>query len=671
MLEITSKSPSPTEVELETAISTSAASVHISYPINGKGGVLFMGRMTYWDPFIWLLQGLSKISDSERLDAINAVTTPPYIRSAAIAANYRFTPDIEWRLNAFFGSDGVAADYKTDYNDEGINGRMEMSADYDNYQGFLITGLTASPTTKMALRFSAGVGFMETITDDRIDNRVTVKYNDGFWPKLDSYYQDYPAFLRPSNLPHGTEYTAPNVGASIEMESTVFTAQTRADADIDLGKGFIIAFGVQELYSLWRQTGDFGLDFMEVNIQKLLESYDNGTYRGEITPDIIDGLRYFDRIPNAAVIMPRSYQLDVLNQGFTTSAYGLVEYKSPNQRLGAELGLRVDYLYFLGKNFNIQTIPAINPRLNVDINIFKNKGIFDSLDITVGTGLFSSVNKLLSFISPNFGDGDLVIKFDRSWTSLVGIKTDIAQGYSFNIEAYYKRVFDRAYITADAVSGDTIKPDFHFDGVGNVWGFDFQLQKLESRYWDGWISYTFTWAKYNDPSGGGSGVNMGRTDTRTGWYYPSFHRFHNCNIVLNIKPLQWFHIGIRFGFASGQPRNKVGDEIYAYPTLLLKEGDDPVIIQKYRRDSWYDENERGAWSLPLDIKLSFFLANKKGGRANTEIYVAAENLSALFYNPPGNTTFNQYTGKEDEGSSGSSGFNLPIPMISFGFKWRY
>jgi hypothetical protein len=115
----------------------------------------------------------------------------------------------------------------------------------------------------------------------------------------------------------------------------------------------------------------------------------------------------------------------------------------------------------------------------------------------------------------------------------------------------------------------------------------------------------------------------------------------------------------------------VGNEIEAYPTLLLKEDDDPVIIQKYRRDSWYDENERGAWSLPLDIKVSFFLANKKGGRANMEIYVAAENLSALFYNPPGNTTFNQYTGKEDEGSSGESGFNLPIPMISFGFKWRY
>jgi len=674
LLEVTSKSPSSAEVELETAISSSAASLNISYPFNGKGGILFMGRLTYWDTLIWALKGLSKISDNESLQAINAVKTAPYIRSAAIAANYRFTPDLEWRLNGFFGSDGVGADYKTDYKDDGITGRMEMRADYDNYQGFLITGLTASPIPKLALRFSGGVGFMETITDDRVDNNVTVNYNPGFWEKLDSYYIDYPALLRPSSLfKKEDKFNAPNVGVSAEMESTVFTAQLRADADIDLGKGFIAAFGVQELYSLWRQTGDFSLDFMEVNVQRLLESINEGSYRDELPSYIIPALTYFERIPNAAIIMARGYSLDVLNQGFTTSVYSLAEYKSPNQKIEAELGLRMDYLFFLGKNFKVQTTPALNPRFNIDINIFKNKSIFNSLDITLGTGLFSSIDKLFSFISPNFGDGNLEVKFNRAWTSVIGIKTDIAAGYSFNIEGYYKRVFDRAYITADAVSSNNIKPDFHFDGVGNIWGFDLQLQKLESRYWDGWISYTFTWAKYNDPSGGGSGVNMGNINTRNGWYYPSFHRFHNCNIVLNVKPVQWFHIGIRFGFASGQPRNKVSDEIYPYPALLINEDDpaNPVIIQKYGRDSWYDENERSAWSLPLDIKISFFLANRKGGRTIREIYVAAENLASLFYKPSGNTTFNAYTGKEDAGGSGAGGFNLPFPMISFGFKWRY
>jgi hypothetical protein len=159
---------------------------------------------------------------------------------------------------------------------------------------------------------------------------------------------------------------------------------------------------------------------------------------------------------------------------------------------------------------------------------------------------------------------------------------------------------------------------------------------------------------------------MGSVDT-TGehWYYPSFHRFHNCNIVLNIKPLTWFNIGIRFGFASGQPRRRVSDTIEPYPVLTL----DGNIIQKYRRDSWYDENERAAWSLPLDIKFSFFPVNRHG-RANMEIYLAGENMLSPIYRPAGRTSFNEYTGREEQGS-GISSFDLPIPMVSFGFKWRY
>jgi hypothetical protein len=250
---------------------------------------------------------------------------------------------------------------------------------------------------------------------------------------------------------------------------------------------------------------------------------------------------------------------------------------------------------------------------------------------------------------------------------------DIAQSYSFNIEGYYKRVFDRAYITADTASSELISPTFHFDGIGNVGGFDLQLQKLESRYIDGWISYTFTWAQYFDPSAGGSGVNMNSIDSvGAQWYFPSFHRFHNCNIVLNIKPIQRFNISTRFGFASGQltTRSVVDEKIYSYPVIYVDENGERIIIQKYRRDTLERIEERAAWELPWDIKFSFFLFDKKG-RVGTEIYLAAENLMAMFYHPPGNTNtrFNEYTGKED--TSGASSFNFGFPLISFGFKWKY
>jgi hypothetical protein len=163
--------------------------------------------------------------------------------------------------------------------------------------------------------------------------------------------------------------------------------------------------------------------------------------------------------------------------------------------------------------------------------------------------------------------------------------------------------------------------------------------------------------------------------------------------VLNVKPVRQIGIALRFGFASGRMKNKVSDEIVPYPVEVaewddaqqkfvekrwddekqdfvpVKEGEMPAIIQKYRRDSWYDSGERTTWSLPLDIKVSFFMFDGKG-RVRTEFYLGAENVLSLFYGAEGNTSFNQYTGQMDTGAN-SAVYELPIPMISFGFKWTY
>jgi len=672
LLEVTSKTPSPTETEIEAAIGSSAASLNLSLPLNGKGGILFMGNVTYWDTLIYAAQGLSTVIEDETLDLINAITTSPYIRSAAVSMNYRFTPDLDWRLNAFFGSDGVGAKFETDYSrfTDDIDGTMEIKADYNNYQGFLISGLTASPLPKLALRFTGGVGFIKTIAEGNINNDITAQYNPDFLNLFDDVWK---------NKLSGKTYTAPNINAGVEMDNAIFNAQGRADADIDLGHGFIAALGIQELYSQWAQEQDISLSFIEIPIARLREQSELIVLAMEAS-----GLFPIVNIPGAALIRPMSTSGSSLNHGLTTSAYALIEYTSPNQRFGTELGLRLDHLYFVGDGFDLQNEPALNPRLNIDVGLLKNRGIFESITATIGTGLFSSMNSLISYYDPQrfvIGketEDDDKIKFNRSWTSVVGFKFDFHEKYSFNIEGYYKRVFDRAYITAPTDEDNNFKPTFNFDGVGNVWGFDLQLQKMESRYWDGWISYTFTWAKYHDPSGGEQGISMGSTDTDgESWYYPSFHRFHNANIVMNIKPLRWFNIAVRFGFASGQPKDKVDEKVYPYPVQVVDkdfrpqvdENGEPIVIQKYRRNSWYDENERTAWSLPLDVKLSFFPTNRNG-RASMEIYVAAENLLSVVYKPEGNTTFNEYTGQEDTGTS-SGTFDIPIPMVSFGVKWRY
>jgi len=669
LLDITSKSPSPTEMELETGISTSSASLNLSYPLNGRGGVLFMGRVSYWDAYIGLLKGLNHIIDNEDLAMINSVTTAPYIRSAALAANYRFTPFLEWRLNAFFGSDGIGADVITEYDNDGIRGSVDLVADYNNYQGFLITGISASPSPVLALRATGGAGFMRTITDNYIRNDITVNYNNDFL----ALFPDYIA----NTLGMIGSYTAPGIDARALADHTIFNAQARVDLDWELGKGFIAAFGVQELYSLWAMNQEFNIG-LEFRLRDLLAN------PGSIPPEYIDFINdpFFQDvldIPNISIIRQMEFNSELLTHGFTTSAYGLVEYKSPGQRFGAELGLRVDHFFLIGKNFRAHTKPAFNPRLNLDFNILKNRGNITSFDITLGTGLFSSTNTLVSFIDMSRVSIADDLKFNRSWTSILGFKIDLTQGYSFNIEGYYKYVFDRSYVDADIMSSPEINATLHADGIGHVGGFDLQFQKMESRYIDGWVSYTFTWANYYDPHAGGEGVNMGGISGVSGWYYPSFHRFHNCNIVLNIKPVRWFHITTRFGFASGQlgNRTRVVGPIESYPVIYIDENGETTIIQKYNREMESLPPERNPWVMPLDIKFSFFRFNRNG-RVNMEIYLAAENVLAAFPFYPfqrtnDNTRFNNYTGQEEPAGSTSGGsmFDLPIPMISFGFKWRY
>jgi hypothetical protein len=248
---------------------------------------------------------------------------------------------------------------------------------------------------------------------------------------------------------------------------------------------------------------------------------------------------------------------------------------------------------------------------------------------------------------------------------VAGIKLDLGGGINFNIEGYYKYIFNRAYVYADINPLRTVT-DYRFDGVGRVWGFDLMLQKLESRYWDGWISYSFNHARYRDPSSISSDINVGSLGSGMGtnWYYPYFHRFHNLNLVLNLKPTRGFNIAARLGFASGIPRETVG-----VPAMYWVSMPDGTNIPKFKRDETYSDTERTTFSIPMDLKFSFYRFDKNG-KVQTEIYFSIENIQSLFYTPKTNKSINEYTGQEEEGSDSVS-YELPIPMVSFGFKWSY
>jgi len=652
LLDVTSKKPSSTETELELGASTSAASFNVSFPFAGKGGILIMGRVTYYDPIIWLFQQAAK--KNETLEVVNAIQTAPYIRSGTITGNYRFTDKLELQATGFWGMDGVGVNYENFTRTSELNSDSYLQFNYTNYQGFITSSLAWNPRNDMLLKLTAGTGYTEAVIDGNIrdiiydKSFVKTEGNERYYDKIAglSVFKDH-YDLKDS--------------AIIKENDKEFNVQGRVDYDWELKDGLLFATGVQERFSQYTATGA-----TKIAVAIPLNELDSATQERLLNEMGIPSPMHPEFAKYMRVRFPNEFNPDAKNRMFTTSGYGLTEYHTPGSRFGMELGLRVDHFYLIGKDdFTLSSKPALNPRLNMDFNVFKNKGIVHSFDLSAGTGLFSSVNNAVSYAEKKYNLNEM--KPNRSWTSVLGTKLEFPEGLNFNIEGYYKYIFDRAYIPIQfGVDNMDIRPQF--DGEGRVWGIDVMLQKLQSPFWDGWISYSFSWAKYRDPNSGNSNMGISGGTQGNDWYFPSYHRFHNLNLILNIKPAPRFNIYTRLGFASGAQIPKyIGDRPLSYPVYVS----DGYFIEKYEWPTVQDENNRTTPSIPMDFKFSIFGRNKRGmGMTRYELYFAVENALSLLYTSQGNTRFNQNTGEIDRGSEAAS-YEIPIPIPSVGFKYSY
>jgi hypothetical protein len=583
LLDIHAKRPSPESAGLELAVSTSATNLNLSLPLGGRGGLSFMGKVTYWDPFV----EAAKLFFEE----VRYVSTTPFIRSGALGAAWDFSADLSLSVNGFFGNDGVGVHY----DDNSGTSRYDADFFWDNKIGFLASGLSYSPNPRSLVKVTLGAGLLQSDLDGH-----TYSENRKSLPNIKT--RDYDFFLRDRTI----------------------NFQGRLDYDRDLGKGFLFAAGAEERYSRWDRIN---------------------TFRGKIVDPPLP--------PE-----DREQTMDVLNQGLFSSAYSLFEYTSENRRFGMEAGIRGDHFLLTGEGYTLPGIPALNPRINFDFLLLEERGPFESLTATAGTGLFSSVNSSLQNISSANSIKKNAPTQNRSWTTVAGTKIDFLAGFSFTFEAYFKYVFERAYTRSDSDGTGAVTvytTNYFFDGQALIWGFDTMLQKFDSRFWNGWISYSYINARYRDPKSDASSRNEG------GWYYPGFHRFHTLNLIVNYKPVKTVNLMTRFSLASGIPLLKTTD--------IIPDLDVPGAPPPYERIQAYDDYHRAGLVIPLDIKLSFFSFNKNG-KAKRELYLSFENLLSLVYRAEGEKDFDENTGRETPGSSIAS-YDLPIPLITFGIKWSY
>jgi hypothetical protein len=651
LLEIGSKKVSSEEIRYDFGVSASAASLYLSFPFSGNGGMVIMGRVTYYDPFIALAKQLSKKIPS--IETVNSIEKAPYIRAVTVNGNYRFSNNIELAATGFFGMDGVGLYYLNSSRQDNLDSDSSMKLDFTNYQGFFNTLLTMNPRNDILLKFSAGTG----CEDQEIDGIMAYNiHNKEFSQSFADNYSELGSLIK-----NAYQYHEEGI---INQSDFVYNAQGRVDLDWEISRRIILSAGIQEMYNRFSTAGEQTM-INDVRFE-YLDNASRELIKFLFIPYISGDSQFWN---NLRIGVPVSYSPNYLNNLFTTSGYIIGEYFPDNDKLSAELGLRIDHFVLAGDGFTAQSAPALNPRLNVDYNIYKSGGFFQSIDITTGTGLFSSVNSALFSAEEKFMTG--VIKPNRSWTSILGLAFEFPQELSFNIEGYYKYVFDRTYIPV-GIGLDELNIEPQYDGEGRVWGIDMMLQKSESGFIDGWLVYSYNWAKYRDPAGRFGTMGISGGNKGDDWYFAGYHRFHNLNLILNVKPWVFLNIYFRFGLASGvQLSRRITDAPLSYPVLMY-DRDNPVnsyFIEKYYWPSVPDESNRTTPAMPFDIKITY-LGKTKKRKANYEIYLAVENILSLLYTSQGNTRFNSYTGQIDTGSN-SANYGIPIPIPSFGFKMSY
>ena len=259
---------------------------------------------------------------------------------------------------------------------------------------------------------------------------------------------------------------------------------------------------------------------------------------------------------------------------------------------------------------------------------------------------------------------DFDIPMPKSLCTVLGLELGFPLGFKFKLEGYYKYYFDRFYINTDDSSG---KREYlvHSDGIGHAAGFDILIERKISKYIDGWICYSFIFARYLNPASDNleSKTTMQGEPTKT-WYYPSYHRFHNLNIILNIRPRPWLTITPSLSFSTGIPKTDKGDiEMFA------AELEDGTWAEMYARKQSYSDTLRTDFSIPFDLKIAFNCFFPKI-KLRFEFYMAVEDLFVFLYSPNSNEKdFNKYTGEEQPSTAAS--YAMPIPIPSIGIKLNF
>lgn len=620
------ESVSPTDgLRWSVAQSTSTLEGYAQVPLGARGnaGVMVGARLTNYDLVFAMTGGVLE-------DQGLTFSRVPYIYAGYGRFLAEPNPRTRVFFNAFLGTDGIGLEAIDPDADPGSEIVDTFDFFWQNRVAYVGGGVRRLVGDRLVAEVIAGYEDWTATVDGSFFEGGTKEYSQAF---ID-------AFGMPLGLSLGDTFSVDAASRFVNSD-TLRHLQGRVDLDYELGARSILQLGggAFRTANSFETEGDFwGFVFDE----------DTG---------------------QAAYVLQQAEQAAPANRSLVSFGYvGLVQTLVP-QRLEAEFGLRADHGIFFGDGYTLNTRVSPGPRLLARYTPGRPR-LAPEVTWSLGSGIFTKVPFDAAFITEDLDLDENEVGGEKSFTNVVGWHGLWSNGVRFRIEGYYKYVYDRVYVNQTVASQTPTSIEYDIevnrDGIGHVGGFDFLLDRRTSASWDGMISYSFVWARYRNPNDDGETPGF-ETDPRGRWYYPSFHRFHSLNLLVNWKPTGWFTLTPKVTFATGTPQQAFGERQMIAATIVNEDGSQ-TIAEMYTRETSYSDSARQAWVLPVDIRASFHWY-RRGTRRSNEAYLGVQDaLSPILarWGPDNGTVdTDRYTG-EDTAGPGQDGADFPI--ISIGYR---
>ncbi len=620
LLEVTTLKPDFEHVHVNFNLSTTCADAFLQLPF-GKdvGGMILGSHLSYLEPFVWAAKkaGVSSLDMIERA---------PYIRDLFMKTNFTPSPEFDVSFVAFFGSDGLEIDQTE--SEDGLKTRSIMN--YDIYQG--LAGLNVKYLTSDSVLLHGLLSYNVMYEDMllKMSESGKIGYTDEFVSKYGSIYP---------GVTKGASYSLNNLQSENVEKIKNHLLSGRFESEIEISERQHICTGFEETFSTAETT-----------------EKSNGW-----TDIEVGGSRLFK---NVNFLSENKGNCILDNAVFVTWNWG-----NENDLIQSEVGFRGEFitLWNNSQDYRLNIIPDICPRFSITLTPWRDVGEFEKISITTGAGLFVSLPREAMLFSKNMGLKDFDLHANRALMAVLGADAQLAGGWKLKLETYYKHYLSRIYTyeVLDASSNyQNVSLRSDSNGKGKVFGIESMIERKVGKRWDGYLSYSFIWAKMKNPANikADEYAQAMYGSPLDEWYYPSYHRFHTLNLVSN------WHFGKEWTFtlkgtlATGVPKSEESD-VSCYASKM----EDGTIIQRYSRSYVYSDTLRTCISFPIDIRLAYqWKTNNE--KTSWEFYFAVQDINLGGRNKE--QSFNRYTGKmSDVKETADFGIGMPVPSLGLKVKF--